>query len=276
MISSRIWFASILILGTSLAGCREPVELSPIELDAGGVVPAINYADLDQVLKHVVDDAGKVNCELLKQDQPRLDAQLRLLSVAGPTQTPHLLATPEARLAYWYNARAAWAMKILLANDCPEKFDRMEDLYDRPFRLDGRKMSLAAIDCELSADSDWRVLAVAPDVCFQRAGLPRYAISGDGFRQLVAWRFNQYVDDPSRFTIDWEKGELIVPPVLWAMRDAITQSYDRAYGTREAKLQVALLPYLEGSPLRNLRDTLGMKLVPMRQPPLNVALVKKD
>ncbi|MFB3894332.1 MAG: hypothetical protein ACE15C_20200 [Phycisphaerae bacterium] len=259
----------------ALAGCAQPAP-GPITFDTHGVAPALDYSPLAAVLAGAVTRDGLVNPSSLKDSQEALDRQLELLAVTGPTRTPGLLTNPDDRLAYWFNARAAWAMKLVLLAGCPRSVDRPEILPDRQFILDGRLMTLRQIDSVLAGDSDWRTLVVAPCVCLERAALPAAPFYGWNIRQVITQRFNDLIADQRRFTIDIGRQQVVVPTPLWDIRHRLIRDYETTYCSRDATLLTALLPYLEGTALLRVRDAAGYACVPHQAPPWHIALTKHD
>ena len=241
-----------------LAGCVEKVE--PVRLDTTGVEPRVTYADLAGVLDRGVDGNGHLDMFFLKKLAGRLDAQLKLLAVTGPTATPELVAGPEERLAYWYNARAAWATKLAMLANCPKELSR-ERFEARPFPLDGRQMTLEDIDAILSKDDDWRVVVAAPCARMHRARMPKAPFTAADVRGRAARRFEQYIDEADRFVIDVQERRILVPAVLWQFRRRLIDEHNRTYATTGATLITALLPYVGGSPARRLQNAIGYRPV---------------
>ena len=231
-----------------------------VALNAAAPTPAVDYGDLAAVLESVLDDDALIVPDALKQQAKRLDRQLARLAVTGPTATSDLLRTADDVLAYWYNARAAWSLKLIALADCPQRIRRTE-LLARPFRLDGREMTLAMIDGILAAEHDWRVLVASPGVLLQRAALPREPFEAGGIKAAIGRRVNEFVDDARRFVIDVSGQRILVPPVLWQFKDRLIDEYETKYGTTGAKFATALLPYLGGSALRRIQDTIGYAAV---------------
>lgn len=263
-----------LVLLAGATGCRKAI-LPPVAMDYKGVEPKVDYTELDLVLAKAVSPDGLVHAAILKDQAVRLDAQLKLLAAAGPTDRPDLFPQDTDRLVYWYNARAAWSLKLWLVNDCAGQFDRAGAMCDRQFPLDGRLMSLSRIDDVLAHDGDWRTRVVAPSIDCHGSPLLNRAFSAGGIRPLIAQRFNQYVADPSRLVVDVEKKQVLVAPALWSVRESLVKSYDENYGTAGATLQTALLPFLEGPALRRMRDLVGYACVPMREEPLKVTMARR-
>jgi len=235
-----------------------------VTLDTSGISSKVDYTQLSTVLKGVVNSQGLVLRRVLVSRNDTLNEQLKLLAVTGPTVTPELFPTPEDRLAYWYNARAAWSMKLVMLSGFPPTLE--DGMETRLFALDGRMMSLKAIDDILRADSDWRTLIAAPGVALHRAALPREALGSKGIRAAIAQRFNDLVDDDLRFIIDVDKQEVQVPPALWAIRKKVMDEYDKTYGAAGANLLTALLPYLHDGAERRIRDVMGYRILPRKGP----------
>jgi hypothetical protein len=252
-----------LLAAMAAAGCEHPIP-PPVTLEVKDLAPSVDYTQLDLVLQKVVTEDGLVRPDVLKDQEARLDTQLKLLSVTGPTETPRLFENDNQRLAYWYNARAAWSLKLLLLDACPARIDAPETFARRQFKLDGRMMTLEQIDEVLAADTDWRTLAA----------LPARALGADGIREAIAWRLRQFVESP-RFDVDAEHKRVQVPPRIWAAREFLVRSYEQAYVTRDATLQTALLPYLEGASARKVQAAMGYPCVPMPTTPLRMAVFKK-
>jgi len=251
---------------TAPAGCGEQA-VEPVALDVKGVQAAADYSDLAAVLRGVFVTKRSIrrhrfiNPQSAKELADRLNRQLARLAVTGPTATPQLFHTPEAKLAYWYNARAAWALKLAMLQDFPPELSRRR-LYSRQFRLDGRLTTLEQIDATLASDSDWRTLVAAPCVTLQRAGLPAEPFGPGDIRQRIAERLGEFIDDDERLLISVARKCIYVPAVLWRFEGTLRKSHDDTYGTEGSTLTTGLLPYVSGSPHRRLQDAVGYRCVP--------------
>ena len=253
------------------AACEQPAER--VVLETKGVRPELHYYDLAIVLERVVTDDGLVIPMALRQQADRLERQLALLAVTGPTATPAQLPTEADRVAYWYNARAAWAMKLADLCQCPKEM-RRGHLVDRAFPLDGRVMSLSAIDSELAEFEDWRVLVASPGVTLSRCRLPAEPFSAEDVHRRIDERLNQFIDDGKRFVVDVARKTVVVPPILWQYRDRLTAEYNRKYQTRGATFLTAMLPHTTGPAHRRLQDAIGYRCIPAG-PSLLVALFEE-
>lgn len=250
-------FKAAFAFAALFAGCAPP---APIVLDAEGVRPSLDVRDLAAVLDAAVDESGRVEIAELQAHADRLDAQLRRWVVTGPRSTPTLFPTPEHVVAYWYNARAAWALKIALACDCPATL-RGEQMEHREFVIDGRTMTLAKIDDLLAADG-WRTLVASPGLRVTRARMPCEPFQPEGIRRAIRQRFEEFLDDEERFVIDVQSRQVRVPPVLARFSPSLIADYERRYGATGATLTTALLPHTSSSAQRRLQDAIGYAVSP--------------
>jgi hypothetical protein len=251
-----------LLLPVLAAGGCDIVQ-RPISLDTEGIEPAANYDGLAGVLASAVKARGVIDPDALEGAAASLDAQLKLLAVTGPTATAEKFPTDGHVLAYWYNARAAWSLKLLLEEGCPQEIAGRA-LYDRPLPVDAREMTLREIDSILARDADFRVAVAAPGVTTQDARLPKGPFAPEGIRELVAERFAAFIDDKARFVIDVREKRILVPPVLWQFRQRLIRAHRARYDVEGATFATALLGHLRGSPHRRLQDAVGYRLVEAR------------
>ena len=251
--------AVILSVAALASGCIGPA--GPVVLETAGTAAEIDYSDLAAVLTGAMDDNGFVLPGALKKLSGRLDAQVRRMAIAGPTVTPKLLPSPADRLAYWYNARAAWALKLVALAGSPAELTRQK-LESRQVTLDGRTMTLDEIDAILSADADWRVAVSSPSLRKHRARLPKTPFAAADVRRRVGLRFGEYVDDEDRFVIDIGGRLIRVHPVLYRLREPLVAAHNRKYATEGATLTTVLIGQVTGSPRRRLQDAIGYSWSP--------------
>jgi len=242
------------------AGCVAPVDTTPVFLDTDGVRPSTDYADLATLLQDAMDEEGRVDADDLRRHEACLDRQLRRLAITGPRSTPDLLARQADLLAYWCNARAAWALKLALLADCPDELPP-EALERRPFPLDGRRMTLEQIDAEL-ARHGWRVVAAAPGIRYTRARIPRAPFAPEDVYERLAARLQEFLGASERFVIDEEARTLRVPRMIWEFREKLIADYERKHRTVDAMFVTALLSYTTGSAHRRLQDAIGYAAAP--------------
>jgi len=229
-------------------------------VDTSGVFPAVNYAPLKEVLSSCVLGNGLADREELPRCAEALDRQLAILAVTGPTATPALFPSHDDVLAYWYNAHAAWSLKLLTARGCPRLIGAAA-MLDRRFPLDGRTMTLRDIGAILAAEDDFRVAAAVPGATTNYARLPEAPIEAGSFRQTVERRFAELLDDDIRIYIDVRRMRVLFPPVLWQFRGRLTAEHNRKYRTEGATLVTALLGYTSGSAQRRMQTAQGYREV---------------
>jgi hypothetical protein len=243
---------------TAAGGCAEPC--GPIFVDTGGVEPAVDYRLLANVLAECVQPNGLADRDALPQWAETLDRQIAILAVTGPTATPQLLPTRQDVLAYWYNAHAAWSMKLLLARGCP-RLIAARAMLDRAFPLDGRTMTLREIEHLLAAEGDFRVAAAVPGATTCHARLPVEPIPAEEFDRTAARRFEELLADELRLYIDVRRRQVLIPPVLWQFRERLIGEHNRLNGTTGATLITALSAMTTGRAHRRLQAATGYEEV---------------
>ena len=251
---------ALMALATAAAaGCADE-SCPPIMLDTAGVAPAVDYGPLKDVLAACVQPNGLADRQELPRCADTLDRQLAILAVTGPTATPALFASHDDVLAYWYNAHAAWSLKLLTARGCPRLIGAAA-MLDRKFPLDGRVMTLRDIGAILAAEADFRIAVCAPGSTTNYARLPESPIEGRQLRQTVERRFADLLDDDIRVYIDVRGLRVLIPPALWQFRGRLTAEYNREHRTEGASLVTALLGYTSGPAQRRLQTALGYREV---------------
>ncbi len=255
----KLAVAAVLI---ALAGCSEPLE--HVVLLVPAPEPKVDYGDLAFMLDKGVTTDGLLIPKVIEKNIVRLDQQLKLMKVTGPSVTPELFTSDDAKLAYWYNARAAWAMKLAVLCDCPEDVD-IREYTEQAFILDGRRMVLEDIDEILAGYDDWRILVTAPGVTLGRARMPDEPFVADDVRERIGKRFNAFVDDRKRFVIDIAGKTVRVPNILWSFKKDLITQYESSYATEGATFITALLPHTSGSAQRRLQDAIGYRSAPRGQ-----------
>ncbi len=267
MMNTRGQLVAIVLLA---AGCspdpvspgKAPLNLSP----RAAAPPALSYAGLAKVLKEAVNKDGVLIAGEVRWVAADLDKQLVLLAATGPTTAPQQFASEgdtaaaDKTLAYWYNARAAWSIKLAMLGRTGETISRAL-LEQRLFDIDGRTMTLADIDSLLQADADWRTLPAAPGVLWQNAALPRQPLEARGIRSQIATRFEQFVHNDQRLIADDRPREILVPPPLQAAQARAISSYEASSGASGVTLTTALLPVVHGPALHRLQDLVGYRCV---------------
>ena len=293
MITTRLKVV-FLAAAISLAGCRprKPAgEFQPITLDTTDVAGKVDYSGLAAVLKAGVGPGGKLLPKKLKALAKMLEGQLMLMAVAGPKTSADLFEGEHSKLNYWYNARAAWSLRLMLtfsrerleAESEASKADEgetrevprweitddgvsIEEFRNRSFPIDRRSMTLALMDSLIVEEFGFKAVVGAPGVSPARAAIPTKPFNADDAAKLIDERFNDFIDDESRFVIDAASRRILVPPVLWQFGERLIADHQRKYRVTGARLTTALLPHVRLSPHRRLQDAVGYKCLRGPQP----------
>jgi len=258
--AGSIALAALATLAVASAGGCADESCPPILLDTAGVAPTVDYGPLKEVLAACVLGNGLADRRELPRRAETLDRQLAILAVTGPTVTPALFPSRDDALAYWYNAHAAWSLKLLRASGCPRLVGAAA-MLDRKFPLDGRVMTLRGIGAILAADEDFRIAVCVPGATTNFARLPESPIEAGGFQRTVERRFADLLDDEIRVYIDVRGLRVLFPPVLWQFRGRLIAEYNSKYRTEGATLVTALLGYTSGSAQRRMQTALGYREV---------------
>ncbi len=246
------------------AGCA-PAPLPPVQLNTAGVTPSVNYDNLNEVLTWLIDKQGLVEPLRIEDVEKQLHSQLQLFAVTGPDVTPKLFGTKADRLAYWYNARAAWSIRLAM-----DLFNAKQlkacGLDTRSFPLDGQAMTLKMIDAKLDSLAGFQGVVASPSMKQDRAIMPQNAFDPKTVEQKIPERFNQYICDRTRFIIDIAKRQIQFPPAFWQYREKIIADNIKQYGTPQPTFATALLPMLNRPAVYRLQNAVGYKCVESPQP----------
>ncbi len=253
---------AMIFVGALLPGCG---PLPPVKLKTVSLAKTIDYDNLAAVLDRALDKRGYVAPTLMSDVEGKLLAQLQQLAKLGPTTAPAQLPSLGQRLAYWYNARAAWS--IYLAMDLHRaKRKTVVGLTSRSFPLDGQRLTLADIDAKLYALAGLEAVIAAPSMNEHRAELPRKPFDPKTIQQEIARRFNSYIGDRGRFIIDIETQQIRFAPIFWQYRTEILRWHNKLYGAPQATLSTALLPRVTGLAGYRLQQAVGYKCVQDTKP----------
>ena len=257
------------VVTSATVGCapldRPGPPIAVAQADADG---EISFDDLAVVLAAVVGADGRIDATALAAHLPRLDRQLAQLG--GPWPAPAAGGQTDQRLAWLYNARAAWSLRIVArelrplagradAFTLPRSIPRRRLLLT-PLPLAGKWTTLAEIDDDLARYDDFRLAASAPGASDLAGRLPQRPFAAQTVRSLLATRFRHYVRDGSRLVADHDRRRLYVPPALWRVAPRLKAEFNRRFDTRDASLVTALGPYLDAQGRRRLAGALGYRV----------------
>ena len=255
--------AILLITGMAVAlTCCDQTRVSPpvenVTIEHGNVKPDIDFQHLSRVLDTAVSD-GLVDMKAYRvyEIADILHKQLCVLSISGPESSPELFGKKEDHLAYWLNARTAWTFRFMVM--ASESKDQGRDVTQPGnFPVDGRRMTLDAIDSEILKLGGYRFLVAAPGLPPDRAPLPGNIFTPDGVVAECIKSLNRFIDDDDRIVINVVNRSILFPPVIWQYRDELAQAYRETFGCKNSvNLSTSLLPLTSGSAKRRLQDAVG-------------------
>ncbi|MDP6633862.1 MAG: hypothetical protein QGG42_03110 [Phycisphaerae bacterium] len=286
MVTTRLKVAFLLALA-SLAGCvrrQPPREFQPIILDTADAAGKVDYSGLAAVLKDSVGPGGKILPKELKANAKMLEGQLMLMTLAGPQTRADLFEGEHSELNYWYNARAAWSLRLMLTFSAERlKADgeetgpddrwriendgvSIEEFRNRPFPIDGKSMTLALMDSLIIEKFGFKAVVGAPGVSPVRGAIPAKPFNASSTGELIDKRFNDFIDDADRFVIDIPSKRILAPPILWRFERRMIEAHEWKHGITGVNLTTALLPHVRLSPHRRLQDAVGYKCVQADEP----------
>lgn len=270
------WVRMAVWVATAAAGCAGPSA----DIDLPAAAGPIGFDGLAVVLPAVITEDGLVDPTALAVHLPRLNRQLALLAQPWPEEVARPDGNNDARLAWLYNARLAWSLRIVARElrpiDGPDGLFGLPDTIDaRTFLetsvpLNGGRTTLGGIDCELAAYDDFRIAACAPGVTDFFGPPVRAPFSAETVKSLLNERFAAYGRDPGRIVIDHDRKLLRPPPALAQFADRLTS--DRP-GTGKPSLATALAGHLDARGRDRMEDALGYRVV-VRVSPAGIRATK--
>lgn len=106
----------IFVVGTIFSGCatiQPELPFDEVDLIEETV---FSHNQFDAVLARAVDNQGRVNYKLLKENAKDLDTYLHRVSAYSPDSHPEMFPTENHKLAYWINAYNAYVIKAVLVH----------------------------------------------------------------------------------------------------------------------------------------------------------------
>jgi len=269
-ISLAVWLALFVAGG----GCTPGAGTTPVAKAPATEDGSITFDDLAVVLAAVVDQADRIDATALAVQLPRLQRQLRHLGRPWPANVS--AGRSDARLAWLYNARMAWSLKIV-SDELRPLNGRADTLYlpksiDRKrllateFHLAGAVATIEGIDRELAQYDDFRLAASAPCASDLAGPLAMEPFTAQTVRTQLPERFNHTFADNNRVVVDHDGRRLYLPPAMWAQVPLLTAQYNRRFNTHDATFPAAVGPYLDVRGRDRMADAMGYEVVPRTGP----------
>ncbi|HNX26572.1 MAG TPA: hypothetical protein PKK48_04115 [Phycisphaerae bacterium] len=280
-----IFLLSLATTALLTGGCQSPdddgkMQLSLYPATIQVTLPPANKKDIpdkpdyqfmSNVLAEIIVADGNIDTarfDIFKKDLIKV---LQTLDAHGPSCNPKSFETPADRMAYWYNARAFWAMYLAAKYNREMKSYYLSSLenafYSIRFPVDGRIMTLRKIDDEIFNLGGYLSLIAAPGALSGRAAIPETAFQPQNFPAIIKSRFNDFIADRRRFTIDVLNMEIFVPRIIWQFHKKIMDDYQALYPTPQATFLLALSSMTSEVARFRLKNAIGYKCVeaPARQ-----------
>ena len=259
------------ILLCGLLGCERPaawVDLydrpatpQPVSMDLTTPAtdqPAALIPDgMGRRFKRVVCNNGMFWAREFDEERAGILQAAAVYAKTGPTASPKLFATKDAKLAFWYNARQLWSM-IAAMELYRNGYNDGTKLESFQFPLDGRTMTLPKIDHAIRKIAPLRYVAAAPSAAMNRAGMSRTPLKAETIHAFQRANMDAFARNHDRFKIDVESKTILYPPILWNARKALIEDYRHRYGGPEdTALLTTLLPHLDTRSSYRLQHAVG-------------------
>lgn len=241
-----------------MAGCT---TIPPTPEDPLSVAPpeTFSHAVLNQVLRQVVDENGRVDYTALAGNTRDLERYYRLLATYSPDSHPRMFPTTRDRLAYWINAYNAATIKTVLnyypitsVVDVrpPIVFFFMPGksgffLFQRQI-LGGREISLYGLENGIVRrrfiDPRYHfALNCASNSCPR---LPAEAFEAQNLEMQLERETRKFLSDEGNFKIDHPNQRIYLSAIFdWYEKDFIRWTETRCPG-RKGSLPAYIRPYL--------------------------------
>lgn len=267
---------AVMSLAMVVTGCstRMPGIATRIEIPSNNIdKTSYDLTDYGLALSRVVN-GDLIKPRALVESEPLLDSYFGQVAVVGPTQTPELFESADAKLAYVLNCHSASLLRSLLAmstsTTVPESLPRgFASRYS--FNVDGRWQTPADLHAwaKSLARDDWRVtLALA-------------TVSGDGpavsNRPYLPELLDAQLDRQVRIALasprvafldHGEIKQILFWDRLWSLRRRLIAEHQKQYHTSDANLLNVLLAYADSGFRRvTLNSAVGYAEHPMSPNP---------
>lgn len=224
----------------------------------------LDYHLMSNVMSEIIVSGAvdSVRFDIFRKD---LVKALQMLNAFGPDIQPQSFETLSDKMAYWYNARALWAMYLSVTYGPKLKdyyLSSPEDaFYAIKFPVDGRMMTLKNIDDEIFRLGGYLSLISAPGVLSGRAAIPEASFQPKDFPGIIRSRFNDFIADRYRVDINVADMQVIVPRIIWQFRQKIIADYQQRCPSPDGTFLLALSAMTSEIARFRLKDAIGYKCV---------------
>jgi hypothetical protein len=253
--------AAAVAVAALLAGCVVPTVLPRQDLVPAKAPDRFDDSDWAEALRRYVR-GGMVDYVGLAKDRQPLERFIALISVVGPTTTPHLFETRQERLCYWINAYNAVAVRVVMERWPTQTiYDPLLPPVEQGywFKVDGQVTNLYQIRQRAVEDSagDVRVLFTMCGAARGWPGLASMPYRPVMLEQQLRAAAVEAVGSPALVRVDHEQQALLVAQVIFTNQKAFLEWYQRRYGAAGATLLNALLALAEELDRQRLNAATG-------------------
>jgi hypothetical protein len=247
-----------------LAGCVAPTILPRPELVPAKPPERFDDSDWAEVLRRYVR-GGMVDYAGLAKDRQPLERFVAMISIVGPTATPHLFGTRQDRLCYWINAYNALAVRVVMERWPTQTiYDPLLPPVEQGywFKVDGQATNLAQLRQRAMDDSagDIRVLFTMCGAARGWPGLASMPYRPIMLEQQLRAAAAEAVGSLALVRVDHEQQALLVAQVIFSNQKVFLEWYQRRYGAAGATLLNALLALAEELDRQRLNAATGYEI----------------
>jgi len=269
---------NLIVLNLLFSACT---TIPPIDSNIAPAQPQrFSHKNFDQVLRHFVNDQGRVDYSGLKADPDQFENYYQQIAIYSPDNSPASFKHQSDRLAYWINAYNAAVIKTVLSYYPISSIEDVKPplalffLPDKTGFFVFQKPSFGRTTTSLYylENSVIRERFAEPRVhfalnCASRGcpKLPRYAFNGDELDRQLDREARIFFAESRNFRIDPATKTIYLSSILDWYRDDFVDWYREHYPEQEATLLQYVALYLEPERARNLREnssTFGVEFVP--------------
>ncbi|MCC7261063.1 MAG: DUF547 domain-containing protein [Candidatus Latescibacteria bacterium] len=232
-----------------------------------GATPFTHHA-FDQVLRAVVDDAGRVDYRRLKQNHAPLDAYLDSLAACSPHNHPERFARPAHELAYWINAYNALVLRGVVDGYPVSRVDELGGLEaffrQRTWTLGRENLTLDQLESQIIRPQyrDPRIHFALNCAAASCPALLNRAYTGEKLDSLLEARAQSFAADPRQVRLDLPAGKLHLSKLLaWYQDDFLGWFPARAPRPAQPTLVDYLVLYLPADQARQLAQHPAIEIV---------------
>lgn len=223
------------------------------------------YSDQDwaRVLQDVVRD-GLVDYQTLSVNREPLERYYALLSVTGPGLTPDQFTERNDRVAYWVNSHNALVLLAVLGR---YPISTMYDLslpslaYDYRFTVDGRPITLSAIEDRVMAEStqDVRALFAMSGAALATPRLMSEPLRASTLEAQLTRAAAQALDSPHICQVDHATKSILVWQRILQRSDDFVAYWQTRRRVQTANVYSVLLDLATPQKRRALQSAVGYR-----------------